>query len=165
MHLLHEVARGPASFWHVYLRSLPPSYTTAMCLTFQEREALQVDYAIRQVEAAVQAAEDHHRQMLPVLTALPLAPKFLSKAAWLWALSTLSSRTMYMPTDDAGALTPFGDLHNYAPPPPPVTPQLFAAQRQPNAATGDEGDGAETMWGDGALDGSSDQYCIYARCR
>lgn len=57
----------------------------------------------------------------------PHSPRCLQ--AWLWAASTLSSRTMYVPYDPAGALTPFGDLHNYAPPPPPLTPCLRQRQR------------------------------------
>ena len=36
--------------------------------------------------------------------------------AWKWARSTVSSRTVFVPFDDAGALCPVGDLFNYAPP-------------------------------------------------
>lgn len=41
-HLLHEASKGETSFWWPYLRSLPRSYTTAMCFTPDAKEALQV---------------------------------------------------------------------------------------------------------------------------
>ncbi|GFR42520.1 hypothetical protein Agub_g3414, partial [Astrephomene gubernaculifera] len=57
-------------------------------------------------------------------TSAGLPKRFTVLRAWLWAASTLHSRTMYLPWCPAGALTPYGDLHNYQPPPPPYTPQL-----------------------------------------
>lgn len=42
VHLLHEVSKGEVSFWCPYLRSLPRSYTTAMCFRPGDIEALQV---------------------------------------------------------------------------------------------------------------------------
>lgn len=131
-HLLHEASKGRASFWHPYLLSLPPHYTTLMCFSDQELTELQAPHAVAAAGAARAAAAAQHAGALPLLRALRLAPKWRGRAAWLWAASTLSSRTMYLPGDPAGALTPFGDLHNYRPPPPPFTPTpegLLAAAR------------------------------------
>ena len=50
--------------------------------------------------------------------------KWCSQKAWLWAASTVCSRTMHVPFCSAGALTPFGDLHNYHHPPPPHYPDI-----------------------------------------
>ncbi len=53
-----------------------------------------------------------------------LPKKWCSLKAWLWASSTVCSRTMHVPYSSAGALTPFGDLHNYHSPPPPHYPEI-----------------------------------------
>ena len=168
LHLLHQLSLGPASRWHLYLQNLPPSYTTAISLLPEERDALQVQYAVHQADAAAEEAAQQWRGIAAaVLTSLSLPPKLRSKSAWLWALSTISSRTMYMPGDDAGALTPFGDLHNYGLPPPPFTPSILSCggsgAGRPSEAQDDDSGGAD--WGDGALDETSGQYRVYARRR
>lgn len=160
LHLLNEMAKGAASFWAPYLSTLPRSYTTAMCLSSAAVEALQVAYAQQAAAAAGERALQQWQQALPLLDALELPPKWRSKAAWLWASSTLSSRTMFLPNIVAGALTPFGDLHNYGAPPPPVTPQLGRAAPG-NAALDTQLD--EGLWGDGNLDEAAHTYRIFAR--
>lgn len=170
VHLLHEVSRGESSQWNVYLRSLPTSYTTAMCLKQEERDALQVPYAVQQADAAAHMAEQQWHTVLPVLRSLCLPPKLLSKSAWLWALSTLSSRTMFMPTDSAGALTPFGDLLNYAPPPPPYLPDLFCEVIPAPDSCCCDGESSDIenedlICGDGSMDAAGDYYCIHTRRR
>ncbi len=115
-----------------------------------------------------------------------LAPKWRSWAAWRWACATISSRTMYLPQDPTGALTPLGDLHNYRAPPPPFTPELpgvpctiktshdTAAAAAAAAATGGGSAGVqigdeEQVQGQGAGDGSFDEvsqcYKLFARQR
>lgn len=131
IHLLAEVAKGEASFWRPYLLSLPREYSTAMYFSAEETMALQVPHAQQAVQSAAEVALSQWRQALPALRALALPSKYLTKQAWLWAASTLSSRTMYLPFDPAGGLTPFGDLHNYAPPPPPFTPTLITPPPPP----------------------------------
>ncbi len=59
-----------------------------------------------------------------LLMPVGLPKKWCSLKAWLWASSTVCSRTMHVPFSSAGALTPFGDLHNYHPPPPPHYPEI-----------------------------------------
>lgn len=63
---------------------------------------------------------------IPVLSVLVVGvdKKWCSLKAWLWAASTVCSRTMHVPFCSAGALTPFGDLHNYHSPPPPHYPDI-----------------------------------------
>jgi hypothetical protein len=58
--------------------------------------------------------------------------KWTTWRAWVWAASTVLSRTMYHPGDPAGCgcLTPLADLHNYSPPPLPFTPNLARDMQQ-----------------------------------
>ncbi|KXZ46488.1 hypothetical protein GPECTOR_43g924 [Gonium pectorale] len=123
-HLLHEVAKGAGSFWAPYLRQLPRSYTSLPNFAPEDAAALQLRSAVEAAEAAAEAAREEWRRALPVLQRLGLPKRFTQLRAWLWAASTLGSRTMYLPWCPAGALTPYGDLHNYQPPPAPFTPQL-----------------------------------------
>lgn len=95
-----------------------------MCFGEAEAAALQVPAAIMTARAAAAAAAEQHGGALPLLRALGLGANWRSRAAWLWAASTLSSRTMFLPFDSAGALMPLGDYANYRPPPPPVVPRL-----------------------------------------
>ncbi len=53
-----------------------------------------------------------------------LPVKFKTLGAWRWATATVASRTMYLPDDAAGALMPFGDLHNHRSPPAAASPDL-----------------------------------------
>jgi hypothetical protein len=163
-HLLHEVSKGRRSQWYQYLRSLPRSFTTGMSLSPQETAALQVDYAIAQTTAARDAAKASWKQMRPILVSLQLPSRFTSLHAWIWALSTLSSRTMYLRTSvndthdsGGGCLTPFGDLFNYEPPPPPLTPSLLGQVEKVDPAV------ETAASGDGSFDEATDSYCIFAR--
>jgi hypothetical protein len=163
-HLLAEAAKGGASFWAPYIGSLPRSYETAMCFTESDVEALQAPYAQARVRSAVASAAAAAAAARPALAALALAPKWRSRGAWLWAASTLSSRTMYVPGDAAGCLTPFGDMLNYGPPPPPVTPALF--RRSAAAAAAGRASNElqpEGEWGDGGLDDAAGAYVLRAR--
>ncbi|KAL4551716.1 hypothetical protein Ndes2526B_g05984 [Nannochloris sp. 'desiccata'] len=171
VHLLHELSKGPASFWADYLRSLPPSYTTAISLSTTEASALQVPYAQHQVAIAARAADLRFTdQASPVLDNLNFPSKWRSRSAFLWALSALYSRTMFLGSDsEAGCLTPFGDLFNYEPPEAPYTPHLELSltqepleERDCDATTASlttpSGSG-----GDGCLNTETNEYCIYVR--
>eukprot|EP00899_Mesostigma_viride_P020007 jgi/Mesvir1/28007/Mv20196-RA.3 len=88
-----------------------------------------------------------------------MRPKHRSLAAWKWAWSTVSSRTMAVPCDSAGALCPVADLFNYAPPPPPYSPcaeglvQLQAlAEAHAAQAGGGRQHGDPTHYGQGPLE-------------
>lgn len=54
--------------------------------------------------------------------------KFETLGAWRWAAATVASRTMHLPDDAAGALMPFGDLHNHRSPPAATQPDLGESQ-------------------------------------
>jgi hypothetical protein len=58
------------------------------------------------------------------LQELELPKPLRTLGAWVWAAGTVASRTVFVPFDKAGALCPFGDLFNYAPPPPPADPEV-----------------------------------------
>lgn len=177
VHLLCEFSKGPSSFWADYLRSLPPSYTTAISLSATETAALHAPYAQHQVAIAARAAELRFTgQAFPVLEKLNLPSKWTTKSAFLWALSTLYSRTMYLKTEteglpEAGCLTPFGDLFNYAPPEGPYTPHLEIDSTQEEEEELSNAPMASTTpppppppcSGDGYLDTETNEYCIYAR--
>ncbi|GAX85075.1 hypothetical protein CEUSTIGMA_g12495.t1 [Chlamydomonas eustigma] len=113
------------SKWMIYLHQLPNSYTNLCNWSKNEVQALQARHAEEVAEAATQSVITEWRGVSPALKLLGLPSKFLTLSAWKWAASTLMSRTMYLPFDTAGALTPYGDLANYAPPPPPYTPDLL----------------------------------------
>jgi histone-lysine N-methyltransferase SETD3 len=166
VHLLHELSKGPLSLWADYLRSLPPSYTTAISLSAAEAAALQVPYAQHQVAISQRAADLRFEDASPVLQKLNLPSKYRSENAFIWALSTLYSRSMFLPTDgdlegsSAGCLTPFGDLFNYAPPSAPYTPHLELSSGMKLPTTDED---STMITGDGCLDTKTDEYCIYVR--
>eukprot|EP00884_Botryococcus_braunii_P006546 jgi/Botrbrau1/15893/Bobra.40_1s0076.1 len=69
---------------------------------------------------------------------------------------------MYLPCDPAGALTPFGDLHNHRAPPGPALPDLgLEGQR----GEGEKEGKAAATWGDGAFNLLTREYVIYAGAR
>jgi SET domain len=168
--LLHELSKGTASTWWSYLNSMPRTYTTLMYFSPTDIQQLQVSYAVRTAVAAVETANKQwSTEALPLLKQLNHKPKWCSRRAWLWAASTISSRTMYLPWCQAGALTPFGDLHNHCPPPPPYTLKSSSCCTSidknclvDGATNGSEG-GA--YWGHGRFDEERQEYQIIAKTR
>ncbi|KAK9811842.1 hypothetical protein WJX72_011071 [[Myrmecia] bisecta] len=160
VHLLHEVSKGETSFWAPYLQQLPHSYTTLAHFSPEACEALQCPYARSVAHQAVQQQAADWQQAKPVLKALGLPPKWRSKKAWLWASATVSSRTMYVPFCKGGALTPFGDLHNYCPPPPNALPHIEGM-----LPPLDEAQERASLCGDGGYDPDSQVYRLHARRR
>ena len=115
-HLLHESSKGARSRWSAYVKQLPRRYNLLACWTDTEIEALQAPEAIAVAERAATDMCASHERALPTLKHLGLPLPFRSARAWKWARGTVSSRTVFVPFDDAGALCPVGDLFNYAPP-------------------------------------------------
>ncbi|GAQ91946.1 hypothetical protein KFL_008880020 [Klebsormidium nitens] len=116
VHLLHEVAKGAASFWRPYLLALPRVHHTLAHFSAPQVLHLQFPHAM---EAARRARTEAHRDWAaaaPLLQDLGLPPKFRRFKAWLWAAATVTSRSVAIPFDSAGALCPVGDLFNYAAP-------------------------------------------------
>ncbi|CBI27360.3 unnamed protein product, partial [Vitis vinifera] len=114
--LLAEMSKGKSSWWHPYLMQLPRSYDTLANFSQFEKQALQVDDAIWVTERAILKAELEWKKAIPLMEELKLKPQLQNFRAWLWASSTVSSRTMHIPWDDAGCLCPVGDFYNYAAP-------------------------------------------------
>ena len=116
-HLLHEASKGARSRWRAYIHQLPRAYNLLASWTSAEIAALQAPEAIAVAERAAADMRASHARALPALAHLSLPPPFRADRAWTWARCTVSSRTVFVPFDDAGALCPVGDLFNYAPPP------------------------------------------------
>ncbi|KAG6401096.1 hypothetical protein SASPL_137941 [Salvia splendens] len=114
--LLNEMNKGRSSWWYPYLKQLPRSYDLLASFTQFEIEALQIDDAVWTAEKAVHKGKMEWKEATPVLSELNIKPQLTTFNAWLWAYSTISSRTMHIPWDTAGALCPVGDFFNYAPP-------------------------------------------------
>ena len=58
VHLLHEAFKGAASFWHLYIRQLPRSYTTLCCFTDAAVDALQLPFAQAAARDAIEKTKD-----------------------------------------------------------------------------------------------------------
>ena len=169
-HLLREAARGVASPWHLYVAQLPRAYNILACWSDAERAELQVPHA---VDAAARAAEEvraARRRAAPALDALALPRAFRSERAWAWAHATVSSRTVFVPFDPAGALCPVGDLFNYAPPPPAHAPTFLGTpleggdeEETARVPDGGDDDASREPAGDGAWDEASGEYRFHAR--
>jgi hypothetical protein len=67
VHLLHEASKGPASFWHLYIRQLPRSYTTLCCFPEEAACALQAPHAVRAASDALDTAKAEWRGAWPLL--------------------------------------------------------------------------------------------------
>ena len=165
-HLLREAARGAASPWHLYIAQLPRAYNLLACWSDAERAELQVPHA---VDAAARAAEEvraARRRAAPALDALALPRAFRGERAWSWAHATVSSRTVFVPFDPAGALCPVGDLFNYAPPPPAHAPKFLGTPLEGGDESSRDDEDSTGSWetaGDGEWDEASGEYRFHAR--
>eukprot|EP00850_Spirogloea_muscicola_P011627 SM000073S21403 [mRNA] locus=s73:33855:36542:- [translate_table: standard] len=185
VHLLHELSKGRRSAWAPYLVTLPLAHTTLCTFSPADAAALQVPWAVDTAAAAAASARRDWLAAQPVLQvaigAQQGARKYLTLGAWLWAASTVLSRTLFVPWNEAGALCPVGDLFNYEPPGvlgggcPPAAAKggqwLGAEQAAAEGADGVEDSGDDEGWGlqlserltDGAFEPAADAYCFYAR--
>ena len=181
VHLLLEASRGRGSRWHEYISRLPRAYNLLCCWTRRERAMLQDPAAIAVARRARDATRQSWERARDVLAALglTLANRWGSIDAWRWAHCTVSSRTVYVPYDAAGALCPVGDLFNYAPPPPPHRHAIVGTPLEGGDEGGehdddegedegkkDEGGREGKRWttsGDGAWEEASREYVFRAR--
>ncbi|EIE21593.1 SET domain-containing protein [Coccomyxa subellipsoidea C-169] len=145
-HLLHEASKGQESFWRPYLATLPRQYTCLSYFSPEDIRELQVEYAMDIASSVVEALRSDHTSVKPLLN----------------ALATVASRTMYLPDDAAGALMPFGDLHNHRSPPAAATPDLGipGGAQVPAEAQNDHGSS-----GSGQFDVGTREYRLYAQTR
>jgi histone-lysine N-methyltransferase SETD3 len=111
-HLLHECSKGTDSPWHLYVRTLPRKYTDGGGFSPAEADALQAPHAVSAVTQLRYERRTDWGAARALLHSL-VPPKLRSYAAWSWAASTVSSRTVFHPGSDAGALCPCGDAFNH----------------------------------------------------
>eukprot|EP00890_Picochlorum_soloecismus_P001074 jgi/Picsp_1/1968/NSC_05434-R1_set domain protein len=139
IHLLHECNKGKKSKWFRYLRTLPRSYCTAASLSDEDIFELQATFAIRVIFQEKEKALNSYIKARRMLECLGISKVWRTRRAWSWAVSCVSSRSMFYPGETGlgqqeekdkdvpghSILFPFGDLHNYFPPPPPITLNLL----------------------------------------
>lgn len=158
IHLLNECSKKEQSFWYPYISTLPRSYSTGCSLRDAHIEEVQFSYAKRFLYQAKDECAALYRGALSVLrVVLDTKSKWTTLHAWKWALSTLSSRTMFMPGDSIGILCPYGDLHNFSSPPPPITPHLEGLDQ--GLLIEDE----KNISGEGYYDPDRDMYVLVSR--
>jgi hypothetical protein len=156
IHLLRECSKGLTSFWAPYITTIPRSYSTGYSLNDGHIEELQFPYAKRFLYEAQEECLASYTTAQSILgLVFEKGSKWSTLHAWKWALSTLSSRTMYMPNNTIGVLCPYGDLHNYMWPPPPITMILDTMPENPR----NEG----SMSGEGYFDATRDMYVLVSR--
>jgi hypothetical protein len=159
VHLLNECSKGIQSFWYPYICTLPRSYSTGYSLREADIDSLQLPYAQRTLFEHKAKADVLFESASEIMKALNIRnTKWASKKAFLWALSSLSSRTMYFPDDTVGVLCPYGDLHNYRSPPGPLTPHSSMHDTFNSPSNAD-------ISGDGLFDEEEEVYNIVARTR
>eukprot|EP00803_Ostreobium_quekettii_P008543 evm.model.scf_2881.1 EVM.evm.TU.scf_2881.1 scf_2881:1985-3226(+) len=163
VHLLREMSKvmcsgARGSFWGPYLSQLPREYQDLRHFSAHEADLMQFPWGLQAFQASMQEAEVAWGRCRNALRQLRLGTKWRSRKAWWWATSTLSSRTMFVPWDSAGALTPLGDLLNYRHPTPPFTPlELLGARHLVSDLPGGQ------EWGDGVYDKDAAEYHLFAR--
>lgn len=89
LHLLHEVSKGTASFWHPYLLALPREHHTLALFSPSQVLQLQVPQAMEAARAARADARRDWATARGVLLELGLPQKFRRFGAWLWAAATV----------------------------------------------------------------------------
>ncbi|CAI5947073.1 unnamed protein product [Closterium sp. NIES-65] len=132
-YVLLQASQGARSPWHAYLRCLPRCYSLLSRFTPHHMAMLQVAEAVAEAQAAVAAVRGEWREARALLRAMAVPGKWLSWPAWSWGHCTVSSRTLYVPWDEAGALCPVADLLNYEPLSPTAPAAAAASPPAPPA--------------------------------
>jgi hypothetical protein len=160
VHLLHEVYKGASSSFHLYIKTLPTSFDSLLYLKEDEiDDALQFDHAIRAAHESKRRLVESWKVVKLVLRRL-MSGKAFGLGHYCWAIGVIQSRTMFLPGDDIGCLTPYGDLHNHeCPRPPPITPDVFR-EREVNEDHEDP-----TVSGEGFFDEKQKRYILVTRQR
>ncbi|KAK8954034.1 Protein SET DOMAIN GROUP 40 [Platanthera zijinensis] len=161
--LLAEVANARGSWWYPYLVMLPLSYDTLPNFHEFEIHALQVEDAIWVSEKAVVKARSEWKEGLLVMQEMELKPQLLSFRSWLWASSTVSSRALHIPWDDAGCLCPVGDLFNYAAPDDKLCAEESHFEGKDEKQFTEQANSHALRLTDGGYEEESTSYCFYAK--
>lgn len=165
IHLLKECSKQKKSFWSPYILTIPRSYSTGYSLRDEHIEELQFSYAKRFLYQAKEECMQSYNVAKKVLVMLfGETSKWNTFRAWQWAISTLSSRTMFMPRNSIGVLCPYGDLHNYMWPPPPITMHIQnLPQNIIDESSLNKGVREENISGEGFFDATRDMYVLVSR--
>ncbi|XP_004145844.1 protein SET DOMAIN GROUP 40 isoform X4 [Cucumis sativus] len=167
--LLYEISKGPSSWWFPYLKHLPQSYDILATFGEFEKQALQVDYAIWATEKAALKSRTDWRGVEGLMQESNIKSQLQTFKAWLWASATISSRTLYVPWDEAGCLCPVGDLFNYAAPEGESFNAVDVLSFPSHASLNDElellEEQRDSQWAltDGGFEENASAYCFYAR--
>jgi hypothetical protein len=159
LELLRHKARGVRGEFHAYIESMPKSYNLLHSWSEEEMAALQ---DARATALARERKQDMERAYERVKTTVreilgdSVASEHDARAAYVWARDTVSSRAVSVPFHRAGALTPMGDMFNYAPHDPPVlldvhgAPMFDAREDTTETERSRNGDDDAPIPGDGA---------------
>jgi hypothetical protein len=85
---------------------------------------VQEQHACDRCGKEVSSMQMNYRVASPVLEAAGLREDERDWQSWLFAAGAVATRSMHFPGDSVGCLTPFGDMFNFFPPTPPVTPKI-----------------------------------------
>ena len=148
LELLKHKARGERSEFHAYIASMPKSYNLLHSWSEDEASALQEErataLALERKQSMDRAFERAKTKVRETLSGLSVS-EHDARSAYVWARDTVSSRAVSVPFHRAGALTPMGDMFNYAPHDPPVLLNVLGA---PMFDTSQDIDGVGTSDGD-----------------
>ncbi|KAI3798726.1 hypothetical protein L1987_34004 [Smallanthus sonchifolius] len=153
--LLNEVSKGKRSWWYPYFTQFPSNYDILASFDQFEIQALQLDDAIWAAERALERTKTEWKSATAVMEELMFKPHYMSFKAWIWASTSISSRTMHIPWDSAGCFCPVGDFFNYA---APEDEQVFSED-----LTAADMAAKSLRLTDGVFEGESAAYCFYAR--
>ena len=127
--LLRIKSRGKDDDFSSYIATMPKKYNLLHSWSEAEMAALQdgraKTRAIELKKAMSRAFERVKDEVLGILSAQANVDD--AWAAYAWARDTVSSRAVSVPFHAAGALTPMGDMFNYAPHDPPVLVKVCGA--------------------------------------
>eukprot|EP00198_Chlamydomonas_reinhardtii_P003225 XP_001692561.1 predicted protein [Chlamydomonas reinhardtii] len=116
--VMYEAARGPASKWHGYLRSLPArEYLPVFWSARQLQQLAGTDLADKAEEDRASMAADFSTHLAPLLSRYPgrlghLAAGW-SLEAFMHAASWVASRAFYVDDTHGDALVPLADVFNH----------------------------------------------------
>ncbi|XP_030526206.1 protein SET DOMAIN GROUP 40 isoform X2 [Rhodamnia argentea] len=173
--LLRSVGKGKKSWWYPYLKNLPKCYSTLPTFRQFEVQAFQEDDAIWVAKKAKWKAEAEWKEARVLMEELKFKPTLLTFKSWLWASSTISSRTLHVPWDEAGCLCPVGDLFNYAAPggdlaeadnttlPRSLQVGSVCSEEAEYNMKSEQLDTLPQRLTDGGFEESVNAYCFYAR--
>ena len=116
--LLWQLSLRSSSFWYPYLCSLPQKYDIPAYFSEYELSCLPEDLLLRSVSQK-DIIHSQYEAMKPTASELTLIQYEFTKVYdfehYLWAWSTINTRSVHMDDEQGCALAPFLDLLNHSP--------------------------------------------------